>query len=91
MNWLNGHAQRVAVNGSMSKWKSVTIGDPQGSIWGPRLFSVFISNTESGIKFAKLSGAVATLERRAVTSRPGVLQIFKGPLQLKPFSGFMIL
>ena len=43
-DYLHNRKQRIALNGQMSDWKKINSGVPLGSVLGPLLFLIFISD-----------------------------------------------
>ena len=48
-DFLSCRKQRVLLNGQHSSWADVKSGVPQGSIYGPLLFLIFINNLPNGL------------------------------------------
>ena len=44
LSYLKNRSQRVSINNSFSTWEEIIAGVPQGSILGPLLFNIFLSD-----------------------------------------------
>jgi len=67
-SWLKGRKQRVCLDGYSSTWAYVLSGIPQGSLLGPLLFLIFITDLEDDIKSVVLKFADDTKIFRKVTN-----------------------
>ena len=47
--WLTDRRQRVVVDGEVSNWKSVLSEVPHGSVLGPLLFLIYISDMDNNL------------------------------------------
>ena len=43
-SYLTDRMQRVKIIGSFSTWTATVLGVPQGSIWGPLLFNIYLND-----------------------------------------------
>ena len=76
MQWIEGflsdRRQRVVINGAKSAWSNVTSGVPQGSVIGPILFLLFVSDITDEVHSDMILFADDTkLYRRIISDEDG--------------------
>ena len=74
-SYLSGRKQALNINGTVSDWKTITTGVPQGSVLGPLLFLIYIndiinaSKTAQAILFADDTSLIFT-SKNLLTHQP---------------------
>ena len=74
-DFLSGHEQCVAVNGTLSNWSPVTSGVPQGSVLGPTLFLVYINDIASDVSSTVRLFASASILYREISNASDQIQL----------------
>ncbi|KAJ7408809.1 rna-directed dna polymerase from mobile element jockey-like [Willisornis vidua] len=79
-NWVDSHTQRVVVNGSLSIWGPVRSGVHGGSVLGPILFNIFVSDMHSGIEstLSKFTDGTKLCAISTLEGRDGIQRGLKG-------------
>ena len=74
-NWLTDRKQRVKIKGTQSPWTSVTSGVPQGSVLGPKLFTIYINDLDENIKSQILKFADDTKIMAPVSNQEQIIEL----------------